>query len=157
MWLPFSTTAWIHFQFSFSVAVQSHYKTMKGYELESTPTKDIKSPYTCTNIDINTYDKHKLTKSLLTNALSLQVIEQSLRTNHDSALKMFSLWSTLFHCGKLNNLQSSSSPTQTLLTYSQPRLQFISMQAQLLHFLCLNFEHISDTMTNLKQKNSVDK
>lgn len=93
MWLPFSTTAWIHFQFSFSVAVQSHYKTMKGYELESTPTKDIKSPYTCTNIDINTYDKHKLTKSLLTNPLALSQMHFLCKSlNSHSGLAMTQLW-----------------------------------------------------------------
>lgn len=38
-------------------STDSHSKAMKGYELVSTPTKAWKSPYTCTNIDINTCDK----------------------------------------------------------------------------------------------------
>lgn len=125
---------------------QSHERLWTGI---STPTKDIKKA-----LHLHKYrhkymwqtQAHKVSphksSCSLTNTLPLQVVEQSLRTIHDSAPRMFNLWSTLFHSGKLNNLQSSSSPTQNLLNYIWPGLQFISIQAQLLHFLCLNFKYM---------------
>lgn len=68
MWLPLSTTAWIQLQFSFSVAVHrvlpKPWKVMNWYKYSH---KRHKKGLTHTNIDINTCDKHKLTKSLLTN------------------------------------------------------------------------------------------
>lgn len=68
---------------SFSFLRQSHYKAIKGYELVQYKKKKKKS------LNLHKY-RHKYTQtSTKTNILSLQVIEQSLKPNPDSAPRMF--------------------------------------------------------------------
>ncbi len=78
-----------------------------------------KCTWTWTQMQSYKTSPQKSSQSLV-NTLSLRVSEQSLRPNHDSAPRTLNFIN--YHVKhfnplqKLNNLQSSSSPAQTLLT-----------------------------------------
>lgn len=82
-------------------SAQSHYKAIKGYELVSAPTQDQKKKKSLhlhkygrkyTRAATQTHKKEispQKSSRALTNTLSVQVVEQSLRPNRDSAPKTF--------------------------------------------------------------------
>lgn len=165
MWLPLSPTPWVQLQFSFSIAVQSHSKAMKGYELVSTPTKSHKKRL-CTNIDINTCDKYRLTEISphksscpLACRLSLQVIEHLLRTADDSALRS-SICEALYSAVE-NSIIYRAAHHQLRVSLPTFSLDFhLSPFSSTTAISVLEFQmHVSDSMTkttNLKLKKSLD-
>ena len=141
MWLPLSAAAWTRLQFSSlwqrTGSLPSHERI---WTAKYPHTGQQKTPYTCTNRDLSACDKHKHAGSLL-KKIPPHAHSFCISMNGHSGLPVTQPRGTfIFHelpCESfyspseknLNNLQSSSSPTQTLLTYTQPGLQFISWQS----------------------------
>lgn len=141
MWLPLSAAAWTRLQFSFlwqrTGSLPSHERI---WTAKYPHTGQQKAPYTCTNRDLSACDKHKHAGSLLKKSPPTHILF-AFQWTVTQAFPWLSPGGRSFFMSyhvnhfiplqkkKLNNLQSSSAPTQTLLTYTQPGLQFISWQS----------------------------